>query len=262
MSSFMPDKRYVVQTNPKIIERCILMTSDPGDLVLDPTCGSGTTALVAEDLGRRWITIDTSRVSVAIARQRLLTAKLDFYQLRPITAEDQTRNPYGTWLTDPTGQINGPVTFKCETVQHVTLKSIAQNTNLDPIFAKHEPILEERLVACNAALARVPEATRRNLAIKLMQKQKAEGRKAITDADRRRWELPVVAAVYDRRADSSNTDRRSDSGASGGHRPPLQRGWEHPNPPITEERLGFWISQRGICAEGTPVDGMRGAITV
>ena len=97
---------------------------------------------------------------------------------------------------------------------HVTLKSIAQNTNLDPIIAKHEPILEERLAACNAALARVPEATRRMLALKLMEKQKAEGRKAITDADRRRWELPVVAAVY---------DRRTDSGGPGGHRPPLQQ---------------------------------------
>jgi adenine-specific DNA-methyltransferase len=75
-------------------------------------------------------------------------------------------------------------------VPHVTLKSIAQNTNLDPIFTKHEPILEEKLATCNAALARVPDAIRRSLAVKLMEKQKAEGRKAITDADQRRWELP------------------------------------------------------------------------
>jgi adenine-specific DNA-methyltransferase len=184
------DRVYVVQTAEKIIRRCLLMTTDPGDLVLDPTCGSGTTAFVAEQWGRRWITIDTSRVSIAIARQRLLTAKFDYYEVRPLTAEDQAGNPGGTWLTDPRGKILTTVTFKCKTVPHITLKSIAQNTNLDPIFAKHEPILEEKLAACNAALARVPEATRRSLALKLMQKQKAEGRKAITDADRRRWELP------------------------------------------------------------------------
>ena len=212
------EKRYVVETNPKVIARCILMTTDPGDLVLDPTCGSGTTAYVAEQLGRRWITIDTSRVAIALARQRLLTAKFDFYQLRPLTSADQTRNPSGVWITDPTDQIQGPVTFKCKTVPHVTLKSIAQSPNLDPIFAKHEPILEEKLVACNVALARIPERTRQNLTMKLMQKQKAEGRKAITDADRRRWELPVVAAVY---------DRRPDAVGPGGHIPPLQGGWEH-----------------------------------
>ena len=162
LGSFAEEKVYVVQTSRKTIERCLLMTTDPGDLVFDPTCGSGTTAYVAEQWGRRWITIDTSRVSIAIARQRLLTAKYDYYQTRPLTAEDQARNQNGTWLTDPTEQIQGPVTFKCKTVPHVTLKSIAQNTNLDPIFAKHEPILEEKLAACNAALARVPEATRRS----------------------------------------------------------------------------------------------------
>jgi DNA modification methylase len=71
-SSFMADKMYVVQTTAKVIERCLLMTTDPGDLVLDPTCGSGTTAYVAEQWGRRWITIDTSRVALALARQRLM----------------------------------------------------------------------------------------------------------------------------------------------------------------------------------------------
>src|SRR5438876_12361270 len=75
-------KIYVVQTSTTAIQRCLLMTTEPGDLVLDPTCGSGTTAYVAEQWGRRWITIDTSRVAVAIARQRLLTAKFDYFQLR------------------------------------------------------------------------------------------------------------------------------------------------------------------------------------
>ena len=92
---------YVVQTAEKLLERCLLMTTDPGDLVLDPTCGSGTTAYVAENWGRRWITMDVSRVALAIARQRLLTAKFDFFQLRPTSAEDVQRNPDGPWLTDP-----------------------------------------------------------------------------------------------------------------------------------------------------------------
>src|SRR5947208_2617754 len=110
----------------------MLMATDPGDLVLDPTCGSGTTAFVAEQWGRRWITIDTSRVAVAIARQRLLTAKFDYHQLR-----DEKAGVAGNFLY--------------KTVPHITLKSIAQNANLDPIFAQHEPILNGRLAACNAA---------------------------------------------------------------------------------------------------------------
>ncbi len=72
---------YVVQTTPRIIERCILMATDPGDLVLDPTCGSGTTAYVAEQWGRRWITIDTSRVALALARTRLMAARYPWYLL-------------------------------------------------------------------------------------------------------------------------------------------------------------------------------------
>ena len=72
---------YVVQTNEKVIQRCFLMTTDPGDLVLDPTCGSGTTAYVAEKWGRRWITCDTSRVAIALAKQRLMTANFDYYEL-------------------------------------------------------------------------------------------------------------------------------------------------------------------------------------
>jgi adenine-specific DNA-methyltransferase len=75
------DKTYVVQTSSKIIERCLLMTTDPGDLVFDPTCGSGTTAYVAEQWGRRWITCDTSRVAITLARQRLMTAVFDYYEL-------------------------------------------------------------------------------------------------------------------------------------------------------------------------------------
>jgi adenine-specific DNA-methyltransferase len=171
-------KLYAVQTATPVIERCILMTTNPGDLVLDPTCGSGTTAFVAEQWGRRWITIDTSRVAVAIARQRLLTSKFEFYQLR-----------------DEAVGVSGNFNYK--KVPHITLKSIAQNTNLDPIFAKHQPILGKALQQCNTALKQVTDAIRQKLAAKLMRKQKDEGRKAITDADRRRWVLPDSGKTWE-----------------------------------------------------------------
>lgn len=164
---------YVVQTGSKVVQRCILMASNPGDLILDPTCGSGMTAYVAEQWGRRWITVDTSRVAIAIARQRLLTSKFDYYEFK-----DEARGVEGG--------------FKYRSVPHITLKSIAQNANLDPIFANHEPILNEKLAGCNAALAKVTDDPRRKLAAKLITKQKAEGKKSITDADRRRWELPKL----------------------------------------------------------------------
>jgi adenine-specific DNA-methyltransferase len=165
---------YVVQTNYKIIERCLLMTTDPGDLVLDPTCGSGTTAYVAEQWGRRWITIDTSRIAIAIARQRLMTARFENYKVK---------KPSGGTAENPgTG-------FNYKSVPHITLKSIAQNSNLDPIFAKHEPILESALKACNVALSKVDADTKRKFEEKLASKQRAEGKRALTDADERRWKL-------------------------------------------------------------------------
>ena len=127
---------YAVQTNDTVIARCLLMTTDPGDLVLDPTCGSGTTAYVAEQWGRRWITIDTSRVAVVLARQRFLTGTFDYYNLK-----NESEGIGG-------GFIN-------KTVPHITLRDIAQNTALDPIFAKHESILEEKLEILNLALTEV-----------------------------------------------------------------------------------------------------------
>ncbi|MBU1089939.1 site-specific DNA-methyltransferase, partial [Patescibacteria group bacterium] len=81
-ASFSTNKRYVVETGENIVQRCLLMTTDPGDIVLDPTCGSGTTAFVSEQWGRRWITVDTSRVSLALARTRLMTAKFPYYKLK------------------------------------------------------------------------------------------------------------------------------------------------------------------------------------
>ncbi|HLG95184.1 MAG TPA: site-specific DNA-methyltransferase [Bryobacteraceae bacterium] len=168
---FAEQRFYVVQTTAKVIGRCLLMTTDPGDLVLDPTCGSGSTAFAAEQWGRRWITIDTSRVAVAIARQRLLTSRFDFYRMKNQGAG-----------------IAGGILNK--RAPHVRLSDVVRNLNLEPIFAKHEPILEAKLAAAKAALKRVSDKLRNELRTKLALKQKQEGKKAITDADRRRWELP------------------------------------------------------------------------
>lgn len=180
-SGFGEKRAYVVQTAIAVIERCVLMTTKPGDIILDPTCGSGTTAYVAEQWGRRWIAIDTSRVAVAIARQRLLTAKFDFYEVNGAKGDMSTTGQLGT---DPHPG------FIYKTVPHITLKSIAQNNNLDPIIAQHDQILEARLSACNAALADVPATTNATLQAKLALKEKTEGKRSITDADRRRWLLP------------------------------------------------------------------------
>jgi len=109
------------------------MTSDRGDLVLDSTCGSGTTAYCAEKWGRRWITCDTSRVALAIARQRLMTGKFDYYELR-----EPERGPAGGFIY--------------ETVPHITLESIAKNTEIDAIAAKYQPQIDQALADLNRAL--------------------------------------------------------------------------------------------------------------
>jgi adenine-specific DNA-methyltransferase len=121
-SGFTSDKRYVVQTNPKVIARCVLMTTDAGDLVIDPTCGSGTTAYVAEQYGRRWITADTSRVALAIARERLLTARYDYYD-----------------LVDPSRGVDGGLKYR--TLQRVTLRSIARGEEPEQVAVYDEPLV-------------------------------------------------------------------------------------------------------------------------
>lgn len=128
-SGFSDPKRYVVQTHPTVVQRCMLMTTDPGDLVLDPTCGSGTTSYVAEQWGRRWITIDTSRVPLALARQRLLTATFPWYQLRDEAAGPSSGFVYARRQNRKGEEVGG-------IVPHITLKSIANN----------EPPAEEVLV--------------------------------------------------------------------------------------------------------------------
>ena len=192
-SGFGEKKEYVVQTTPTVIERCMLMTTKPGDLVLDPTCGSGTTAYVAEQWGRRWITIDTSRVALTLAKHRLMTARFDYYRLRELNAEDVARNPGGTWIegVDGEGKPNGDrLTFDCRTVPHITLRSIARNTSLDPIFAKHEPILMGTLATLNRAVAKATPELKQKLVEKLVGRHRRDGAAAVTDADVRRWLLP------------------------------------------------------------------------
>ncbi|EYB66931.1 hypothetical protein DEIPH_ctg060orf0005 [Deinococcus phoenicis] len=136
-------KVYVVQTSTKVIERCILMTTDPGDLVLDPTCGSGTTAYVAEQWGRRWITIDTSRVALALARARLMGARYPYYLLAdsPEGRRKEAEVSRSTPKTSPThGQLRQG--FVYERVPHITLKSIANNAEIDVIWEQWQEKLE------------------------------------------------------------------------------------------------------------------------
>ena len=128
-STFAVDKKYVVETNPRVIARCMLMTTDPGDLVFDPTCGSGATAFVAEQWGRRWITCDTSRVAVTLAKQRLMTALYDYYE-----------------LAHPSEGVGSGFVYK--TAPHIMLRSIANNPDIregmtraemDAAIARHVP---------------------------------------------------------------------------------------------------------------------------
>lgn len=144
---------YVVQTAASVIERCILMTTDPGDLVLDPTCGSGTTAYVAEQWGRRWITCDTSRVALALARTRLMAAKFPFYLLAD-SPEGVAKDAELTGQKPPAYATHADVRkgFVYKRVPHVTLKSIANNEEIDVIHAKWQPKVDEARAAINKAL--------------------------------------------------------------------------------------------------------------
>lgn len=136
-AAFVSDKIYVVETNTKVVERCLLMTTDTGDLVLDPTCGSGTTAFVAEKQGRRWITCDTSRVAITLAKQRLMTSSYDYFELKY-----------------PHEGLKGGFIYK--TVPHVTLKSIANNPDIDSIYERMHPTIEIILEHLNTELQRNP----------------------------------------------------------------------------------------------------------
>ncbi len=164
-----PDRRYVVETNVGIVERCMLMTTDPGDLVLDPTCGSGTTAFAAERWGRRWITCDTSRVAVTLAKQRLMTASFDYFE-----------------LAYPHEGLKGGFIYK--TVPHITLKSIANNADIDAIYERLHPLIDDALDELNAALAKHQPQDLLHVAEGARKGQKlAFGKSGVT---LREWEVP------------------------------------------------------------------------
>jgi adenine-specific DNA-methyltransferase len=144
---------YVVQTNTDVVKRCLLMASDPGDLVLDPTCGSGTTAYVAEQWGRRWITIDTSRVALALARARLMGSRFPYYLLTD-SPEGQRKEAELSRAEQSTRPTRGSVRqgFVYERVPHITMGSIGGNTEIDVLWEKHQQILEPIRSALNKTL--------------------------------------------------------------------------------------------------------------
>ena len=146
---------YVVQTAPSVIERCILMATDPGDLVLDPTCGSGTTAYVAENWGRRWITIDTSRVALALTRTRIMGARYAYYLLADST-DGQLKEGEVTRSTPSIKPTRGDIRhgFVYERVPHIMLSSIANNAEIDVIWEKFQEALEPLRTQLNKVLAR------------------------------------------------------------------------------------------------------------
>ncbi|HEY8127311.1 MAG TPA: site-specific DNA-methyltransferase, partial [Hyphomicrobium sp.] len=142
-SSRREDKSYIVQSSVLLIGRCILMATDPGDLVLDPTCGSGTTAFVAEQWGRRWITIDTSRVALALARTRLMSARYPWYLLAD-SREGRAKEAALTQRVPTDTPVHNDIRqgFVYDRVPHITLKSIANNPLIDDIWEKWQAVLE------------------------------------------------------------------------------------------------------------------------
>ena len=159
-SGFGEKRVYVVQTAPRVIERCLLMTTDPGDLVLDPTCGAGTTAYVAEQRGRRWITIDTSRVALALARARLMGARYPYYLLcdSPEGLQKEADLSHAE-PSDATTYGDVRQGFVYEHVPHITLRSIANNAEIDVIYEQHQPAVETALADLNSTLRADPAAT-------------------------------------------------------------------------------------------------------
>ena len=152
-TSFGGGKQYVVETNPSVVQRCLLMATDPGDLVLDPTCGSGTTAYVAEQWGRRWITIDTSRVALALGRARIMGARYQYYLLAD--SAEGTEKEAALARSEPSdGATYGDIRqgFVYERVPHITLRAIANNAEIDVIWDQFQQTLEPLREQLNAAL--------------------------------------------------------------------------------------------------------------
>ena len=153
IAGFASEKRYVVETSEKVIQRCILMATDPGDLVLDPTCGSGTTATVAEQWGRRWITIDTSRVALALARARIMGARYPYYILAD-SRDGQVKEAELTRSVPSSQSVHGNIRhgFVYERVPHIMLSSVAKNAEIDVIWDQWQAKLEPLREKLNSAL--------------------------------------------------------------------------------------------------------------
>jgi adenine-specific DNA-methyltransferase len=179
-----PDPTYVVQTHPRIVERCVLLTTDPADLVLDPTCGSGTTAYVAEQWGRRWITIDTSRVALALARARIMGARYPYYLLAD-SRDGQLKEAEVTGSAPSSQPTRGSVRlgFVYERVPHITLKSIANNAEIDVIWDKWQATLEPIRQKLNELARRASEGNGRP----------SLARRANERANWQEWEIPREA---------------------------------------------------------------------
>jgi adenine-specific DNA-methyltransferase len=154
-SQYGGTKTYVVQTGLKVVERCVMMTTDPGDLVLDPTCGSGTTAYVAEQWGRRWITIDTSRVALALARARVMGARFPYYYLAD-SKDGQQKEAEVTHSIPSEAPTHDDIRqgFVYERVPHITLKSIANNAEIDVIWEEFQQVLEPLREELNRAMSK------------------------------------------------------------------------------------------------------------
>ena len=155
-------KVYVVQTATTAIQRCMLMTTDPGDIVLDPTCGGGSTAYTAEQWGRRWITVDTSRVALALARSRLMGSQLPYFVLTDSSAGARLESEL-TGVVGQTGPFQGNVRkgFVYRRVPHVTLKFIAQNPDIHGNMSRTEIDAEIRRHADTELLSDQPYEDRR-----------------------------------------------------------------------------------------------------
>jgi len=198
--NFVEDKIYIVQTSQKVVQRCILMTTDPGDLVLDPTCGSGTTTYVSEQWGRRWITIDTSRVALALARARIMGARYSYYLLAD-SRDGQIKEAEISRKEPSTAPTRGDIRqgFVYERVPHITLKSIANNTEIDVIWEKWQEKLEPLRKQLNQALGRVTPSPQPSPA-------RGEGEKRAWEE----WEIPRdFSTVIPAKAGIQKTDKNA-----------------------------------------------------
>jgi len=159
IAGFASDKIYIVQTNAKVVARCIAMATDPSDLVLDPTCGSGTTAYVAEQWGRRWITIDTSRVALALARARIMGARYPYYLLAD-SVDGQRKEASLSRSEASSAPAHGNIRhgFVYDRVPHITLRSIANNAEIDVLWERFQETLKPLREQLNAAMGRVEGA--------------------------------------------------------------------------------------------------------